>query len=69
MDRPTLPDNHGPDAAPDIQVVVEVQHLPVHSGPQRQLFTYVITLRNRSDQTWQLTARHWKIVDATGRVT
>ena len=65
MTRPTPPD----DFRPDIDVVVEVQHLPAHSSPERQLFTYVITVHNRSDQTWQLTARHWEIVDATGRVT
>ncbi|GHF48632.1 ApaG protein [Deinococcus metalli] len=65
MSRPPPPDSAGPDIA----VGVEVQHLPAHSRPDRQLFTYVITVHNRSDQTWQLLARHWEIEDATGRVT
>ena len=58
-----------PLPAPDIQVEVDVTHLPTHSTPGRQVFTYVIRIENRSDQTWQLLARHWDIVDAGGRET
>ena len=56
-------------AAPDVQVSVDVQYLAQHSGPGRALFTYLIRIENRSGDTWQLRARHWDIVDATGRET
>ena len=60
----------GPDgAAPDIRVQVNVQYMADHSTPERHLFMYVIHIENRSDDTWQLLARHWDIMDATGRVT
>jgi len=54
---------------PDVRVQVEVSYLPNHSTPERRVFTYVIRIENRSDQTWQLLARHWDIVDASGRET
>lgn len=53
---------------PEIDVQVEVRHLPEHSAAQRQVFGYVITIHNRSGDTWQLVARHWDIQDARGRV-
>jgi len=58
-----------PDAAPDVRVQVDVSHLPAHSTPMRQVFAYVIRIENHSDQTWQLLARHWDILDASGRET
>ncbi|GAA0518458.1 Co2+/Mg2+ efflux protein ApaG [Deinococcus depolymerans] len=62
--------SEGPDSAfPDIQVQVQSRYLPEHSTPERHLFVYVIRIENRSDLTWQLLARHWDIMDATGRVT
>ncbi|MEF2276718.1 Co2+/Mg2+ efflux protein ApaG [Deinococcus sp. YIM 134068] len=59
----------GPDSSPDVRVSVEVHHLPAHSTPERRVFAYVIRIENHSDQTWQLLARHWDIVDAGGRET
>ncbi|MVN88360.1 Co2+/Mg2+ efflux protein ApaG [Deinococcus sp. HMF7620] len=56
-------------ASPDIAVQVEAQHLAVHSTPERQLFSYVIRIENRSDQTWKLLSRHWDIVDGRGQAT
>ncbi|ACO46715.2 Co2+/Mg2+ efflux protein ApaG [Deinococcus deserti] len=64
------PDAPVPDSSePDIRVNVEVQHLGPRSREGRQVFTYVIRIENHSDQTWQLLARHWDILDATGRHT
>ncbi len=60
----------GPDGTgPDIRVQVNVQYVADHSTPERHLFMYVIHIENRSDLTWQLLARHWDIMAATGRVT
>lgn len=65
-----LPDPERPDppseATPDVQVSVQVTHLPAQSTPGRRVFSYVIQIENRSNQTWQLLARHWDIVDALG---
>lgn len=59
----------GPElAVPEIDVQVDVRHLPDHSTAQRQVFGYVITIRNRGGDTWQLVARHWDIQDARGNV-
>ncbi|PNY82824.1 Co2+/Mg2+ efflux protein ApaG [Deinococcus koreensis] len=65
MSRPPAPDS----PVPDVQVSVETRHLSTHSTPDRQLFTYLIRIENRSDETWKLLARHWDILDATGRET
>lgn len=54
---------------PDVRVHVDVSYLAAHSAPGRRLFTYVIRIENRSDETWQLLARHWDILDASGRET
>ncbi|MEW6422432.1 MAG: Co2+/Mg2+ efflux protein ApaG [Deinococcota bacterium] len=54
---------------PDVRVSVDVSYLPVHSTPERRVFAYVICIENHSDQTWQLLARHWDILDAGGRAT
>ncbi|SMB89415.1 Co2+/Mg2+ efflux protein ApaG [Deinococcus hopiensis] len=58
-----------PLPTPDVRVEVDASHLSGHSVPGRQVFAYVIRIENRSDQTWQLLARHWHIVDAGGRET
>lgn len=57
-----------PDS-PDVSVQVEVSYLPAHSTPGRRVFAYVIRIENHSEDTWQLLARHWDIVDAGGRET
>lgn len=54
-------------SSPDILVTVQVRHLPEHSTPGRELFAYFITLENRSEDTWQLLARHWDIWDGRGQ--
>ncbi len=54
-------------APPEFHIQAEVQHIPGYSTPQKQAFQYIITIENRSDQTWQLIARHWDISDAAGR--
>ena len=63
---PEHPDPPGPEATPDFRVSVQVTHLAAQSTPARRVFTYVIRIENRSDQSWQLRARHWDIVDALG---
>ncbi|QFP77375.1 Co2+/Mg2+ efflux protein ApaG [Deinococcus sp. AJ005] len=62
---PPSPDT-GADTAPDIRVSVQVSHLAAHSTPERRVFSYVIRIENHHDQTWQLLARYWDIVDALG---
>lgn len=52
---------------PDILVTVNVRHSPMYSDSQKQAFQYIITIENRSDQTWQLLRRHWEISDAAGQ--
>lgn len=67
MPRPPAPDTLPDALPPDIGVSVQVRHRPDYSTPDRYAFSYVITIENRSDQTWQLLARHWDIQDAQGR--
>ena len=52
---------------PDISVTVQVQHVPSHSTPQRQLFAYFITIDNHSDESWKLLSRHWDITSGDGQ--
>ena len=53
--------------SPDISVTVQVQHVPSHSTPQRQLFAYFVTIENRTDDSWKLLRRHWNITSGDGR--
>lgn len=53
----------------DVQVSVEVRHVPEYSTAHKQAFQYVVTILNRSEDTWQLLLRHWEIKDATGQET
>ena len=50
-----------------IKVSVETNYQPEHSQPANQhfVFTYRITIENNSNNTVQLKARHWDIVDIT----
>ena len=69
MSHPSDPERSQPpgtDSAPGIQVSVQVMHLAAQSTLERRVFSYVIRIENRSDQTWQLLARHWDIMDALG---
>ncbi|WP_216328547.1 Co2+/Mg2+ efflux protein ApaG [Deinococcus aestuarii] len=69
MTHPPSPDSDPASPVPDVRVTVDVQHFPSHSTPKRRVFAYVIRIENHSDETWQLLARHWNIVDASGRET
>ena len=46
-----------------VQFVAEQSHAP--EGPFA--FAYTVTIRNTGEVTAQLVARHWIIIDATGR--
>ena len=50
-----------------IKVSVETNYQPEHSQPANEhfVFTYRITIENNSNNTVQLRARHWDIVDIT----
>jgi ApaG protein len=50
-----------------IKVSVETNYQPEHSQPANEhfVFTYRITIENNSNNTVQLKARHWDIIDAT----
>jgi ApaG protein len=50
-----------------IKITVETEYQPAYSSPSQFhfVFTYKITIENRSDQTIQLLRRHWYIHDAS----
>lgn len=50
-----------------IKVSVETNYRPEHSQPAHEhfVFTYRITIENNSNNTVQLRARHWDIIDAS----
>jgi ApaG protein len=53
-----------------IRITVRPQYVPEQSDPdaRQYLFAYHITIRNQSDDTVQLLARHWVITDGEGHV-
>lgn len=53
-----------------IQITVLPEFVPERSDADEATFfwTYTVEIANRSEQTVQLTARHWKITDANGRL-
>ena len=55
------------DIAKKVKVNVETEYQPEYSNPAQHhfVFTYRITIENKSDKTIQLKTRHWEIVDAT----
>ncbi|TAL81336.1 MAG: Co2+/Mg2+ efflux protein ApaG [Beijerinckiaceae bacterium] len=53
-----------------IQITVLPEFVPERSDADEATFfwTYTVEIANQSGQTVQLTARHWKITDANGRL-
>jgi ApaG protein len=53
----------------DIKVTVEPAYAPERSDPDepRYFWTYTVEIVNLGERTVQLTHRHWRITDATGR--
>ncbi len=53
----------------DIQVTVEPEFVPERSDAEQATFfwAYTVEIANQGEQTVQLTARHWKIMDGNGR--
>jgi ApaG protein len=49
-----------------IKVTVETEYQPAYSSPSQLhfVFTYRITIENKSENTIQLMRRHWRIYDA-----
>jgi ApaG protein len=54
----------------DIQITVLPEFMPDRSDADEAQFfwAYTVEIANRGDVTVQLTARHWKITDANGRL-
>ena len=54
----------------DIQITVEPEFVPERSDAAQATFfwAYTVEIANQSAHTVQLTARHWKITDANGRL-
>lgn len=54
----------------DVRVSVQSRPSPQHSNPARGVwfFVYDIEIENVGQHTVQLLTRHWKIMDANGRV-
>lgn len=55
------------DITKGVRVSVETEFQPEYSNPGQHhfVFTYRITIENKSDKTIQLISRHWKIIDST----
>lgn len=53
-----------------VKVTVKTQYQPEYSQPFKAhfVFTYLITIENRSDHSVQLLRRHWFIYDTDGTV-
>jgi ApaG protein len=54
----------------DIQVLVLTQYIEAQSVPmeQRYVYSYTITIANKSNMPAQLVSRHWRITDANERL-
>ncbi|MGC9423029.1 Co2+/Mg2+ efflux protein ApaG [Vibrio sp.] len=54
---------------PCIKIQVQTKYIAEQSEPHhhRYVFAYLITLRNLSNETVQLTHRHWLITDSNGK--
>jgi ApaG protein len=54
----------------DIQVLVLTQYIEAQSIPleNRYVYSYTITIANKSDAPAQLVSRHWRITDANERL-
>jgi ApaG protein len=54
----------------DIQITVLPEFIPERSDADRATFfwAYTVEIANQGEKTVQLTARHWKITDANGRL-
>lgn len=57
------------EATPCIKVQVHTKYIPEQSQPDsnRYVFSYIITIKNLSQQTVQLISRRWLITDANGK--
>ncbi len=53
-----------------IQVDIDTIYVESESSPDedRYVFAYTVTIRNEGEVPARLTNRHWKIVDANGKV-
>ena len=54
------------DITQGVHVSVETEYQPAYSSPSQHhhVFTYKVTIENRSEFTIQLMRRHWHIIDA-----
>jgi ApaG protein len=54
----------------DIQITVLPEFIPERSDADQATFfwAYTVEIANQGEKTVQLTARHWKITDANGRL-
>lgn len=50
-----------------VRVMPRFLHDESEPAKSRFLWAYTVEIVNRSGATWQLMARHWRIVDAEGR--
>ncbi|WP_416377409.1 Co2+/Mg2+ efflux protein ApaG [Cellvibrio sp. NN19] len=54
----------------DIQIQVRTNYMEAQSTPheRRYVYTYTITIANKSDTPAQLISRHWRITDANEKL-
>ncbi len=54
----------------DIQIQVRTNYMETQSTPheRRYVYTYTITIENKSDAPAQLISRHWRITDANEKL-
>ncbi|MEL6567940.1 MAG: Co2+/Mg2+ efflux protein ApaG [Pseudomonadota bacterium] len=50
-----------------VRVVPRFLHDESEPAKARYVWAYTVEIENASEQTWTLTTRHWRIVDALGR--
>lgn len=58
------------DLSDGIRVEVDTHYVESESSPDehRYVFAYTVTIRNQGHVPARLTQRHWKIIDANGKV-
>src|SRR3954462_11068678 len=68
--RPPVRDHQYELETKRIRVAVKPAYLHDHSDPEddRYLWSYTVTIENKSGESVQLLSRYWKIVNRQGRI-
>lgn len=66
--RPAPPQYEAVTDGVRIRVRTRFLHDESEPGRSRFMWSYTIDVENESDRTWTIARRHWRIVDAVGRM-